>query len=104
MKPFSLNYFREIDFTKFLTYSNLGSSISQHLQEHGMAMQIYVSIKLSLQHPRDISTDFYAKDFPQILLSSHGKKDFLLAPMCSVYHHNLNKRQKKRRAIFKKLV
>ena len=96
MKPFSLNHFREIDFTKFLTYSNLGSSISQHLQEHGMAKQIYVSIKLSLQHLRDISTDFYAKDFPQIRLSSHGKKDFLLAPMCSVYHHNLNKRQNKK--------
>ena len=61
-----------------------------------MAMQIYVSIKFSLQHPRDISTDFYAKGFPQIQLSSHDKKDFLLAPMCSVYHHNLNKRHNKK--------
>ena len=70
-----------------------------------MAMQIYVSIKFSLQHLRDISTDFYAKDFPQILLSSHGKKDFLLAPMCSVYHHNLKKMQnKKKSTIFRKLV
>ena len=70
-----------------------------------MAKQIYVSIKFSLQHLRDISTDFYAKDFPQILLSSHGKKDFLLAPMCSVYHHNLKKMQnKKKSTIFRKLV
>ena len=54
-----------------------------------MAIHIDVSIGLSLLYFEDISIGWYLTDFPQILLSCHGKIGFPLVPMYCVYHHNL---------------